>query len=288
MILVIGGRSKIGVTLIGELVARGQRVRALVRPGESKQQPPDPVEIVAGDLSDKDSLRSALSGVDRLFLLCGPNEQEVELNKNAIAVAKEAGIRLLVRSSILGSSPDSSSTFARDHGVCDAYLYESGVPHAIVRPNLFMQNIPETTIPGIDPSGRFYVNAGDARLSMSTPATSQQWRRRCSPRMGTPATATTSPDPGHFRTPTSPPLCPPRSIARSPMSTFPTRRRAQRWRDSDCRDGLSERSSSSTRSTGARDKHGYAAEVAETIRQLTGRAPRTLEQLLEQPVTTTA
>jgi nucleoside-diphosphate-sugar epimerase len=37
MILVIGGRSKIGSALIDELIARGEAVRALVRPGEGRE-----------------------------------------------------------------------------------------------------------------------------------------------------------------------------------------------------------------------------------------------------------
>jgi uncharacterized protein YbjT (DUF2867 family) len=40
------------------------------------------------------------------------------------------------------------------------------VPHAIVRPNFFMQNIPENTVPSIGEDGSFYANAGDARISM--------------------------------------------------------------------------------------------------------------------------
>ena len=36
----------------------------------------------------------------------------------------------------------------------------------IVRPNLFLQNIPESTVPSIDALGTFYVNAGQARISM--------------------------------------------------------------------------------------------------------------------------
>jgi uncharacterized protein YbjT (DUF2867 family) len=35
-----------------------------------------------------------------------------------------------------------------------------------VRPNLFLQNIPESTIPSVDASGTFYADAGDARISM--------------------------------------------------------------------------------------------------------------------------
>jgi uncharacterized protein YbjT (DUF2867 family) len=36
----------------------------------------------------------------------------------------------------------------------------------IVRPNLFLQNILESTVPSIDPSGNFYVDAGQSRISM--------------------------------------------------------------------------------------------------------------------------
>ncbi len=166
MILVVGGRSKIGSALIAELAAKGEAVRALVRSGEGMGSFPDGVQAVTGDLADLDSLRSAIDGADRMFLLCGPTEQEVQLNLNAIDVAKQAEIRLLVRSSILGSDPASPATFVRDHGVCDAYLTGSGVPHSIVRPNLFMQNVPENMIPAIDADGNFYANAGEARISM--------------------------------------------------------------------------------------------------------------------------
>jgi uncharacterized protein YbjT (DUF2867 family) len=166
MILVVGGRSKIGSALVAELVLKGAAVRMLVRSGESVSSLPDGVETVIGDLANRDSLRTAVAGVERMFLLCGPVEEEVQLNRNAIDVAKEAGVRLLVRSSILGSDPGSRATFVRDHGMCDVYLRASGVPRAIVRPNLFSQNVTETAIPSIDERGNLYANAGDARISM--------------------------------------------------------------------------------------------------------------------------
>jgi uncharacterized protein YbjT (DUF2867 family) len=40
------------------------------------------------------------------------------------------------------------------------------VPYAIVKPNMFMQNIPESTIPSIDDGGNFYTNVGEGRISM--------------------------------------------------------------------------------------------------------------------------
>jgi uncharacterized protein YbjT (DUF2867 family) len=165
MILVIGGRSKIGSALISELLARGELVRVLLRHVEDGGSPAG-VERVVGDLGDPQSLAAAMTGVSRVFLLCGPTPDEVVLNRNAIDAAAEARVQLLVRSSILGSDPGSSATFVRDHGVCDDHLREVGVPYAIVRPNLFMQNVPEQTVPSIDSAGNFYANAGDAKVSM--------------------------------------------------------------------------------------------------------------------------
>jgi uncharacterized protein YbjT (DUF2867 family) len=107
-----------------------------------------------------------MDGVEKVFLLCGPAQDEYQLNRNAIDAAQSGKVRLLVRSSILGSDPESPATFIADHGLCDQYLRDSTLEHTIVRPNLFLQNVSETTIPSIDGGGRFYVNAGDARISM--------------------------------------------------------------------------------------------------------------------------
>jgi uncharacterized protein YbjT (DUF2867 family) len=166
MILVIGGRSKIGAAVIGGLTERGESVRALARSSEAADSLPNRVEPVTGDLGDPGALRQAMRGVDRVFLLSGPHPDEVQWHRNAIDAAGESGVDWFVRSSILGADPDSPATFIRDHGQCDEYLQRSGVRHAIVRPNLFQQNVPENTIPSIDENGNFYVNAGEARISM--------------------------------------------------------------------------------------------------------------------------
>src|SRR5690348_1381514 len=110
MILVIGGHSKIGSALIDDLVARGLPVRMLTRAGENAQLRED-VDVARGDLGDPPSLVAAMEGVERVFLLCGPRQDEVELNRNAVEAAERANVRLLVRSSILGAATDSDSTF---------------------------------------------------------------------------------------------------------------------------------------------------------------------------------
>jgi uncharacterized protein YbjT (DUF2867 family) len=166
LILVIGGRSKIGAALIGELSRRGERVRALVRPGEPAGGLPAGAETVPGDLADEGSLVTAMRGIEKVFLLSSPHPDAVSWHRNAIDAARRTEVRLLVRSSILGADRESPAEFISAHTICDRYLEDSGLPHVIVRPNLFLQNIPESTIPSIDASGTFYADAGQARISM--------------------------------------------------------------------------------------------------------------------------
>jgi uncharacterized protein YbjT (DUF2867 family) len=166
LILVIGGRSKIGGALTGELLGRGQRVRALVRTGEAAGGLVAGAEAVTGDLADEASLVTAMDGIEKVFLLSSPHPDAAGWHRHAIDAARRTQVQLLVRSSILGADRDSPAEFINAHTACDRYLEKSGLPYAIVRPNLFLQNIPESTIPSIDASGTFYADAAEARISM--------------------------------------------------------------------------------------------------------------------------
>jgi uncharacterized protein YbjT (DUF2867 family) len=181
VILVIGGRSKIGAALITELLDRGEQVRALVRAGEATGglpadglpadgQPADGLpaaaEAVAGDLADEGSLVTAMAGVEKVFLLSSPHPDAVGWHRNAVDAARRTQVQLLVRSSILGADRETPAEFISAHTSCDRYLEDSGLPYVIVRPNLFLQNVPESTIGSIDASGTFYADAGQARISM--------------------------------------------------------------------------------------------------------------------------
>jgi uncharacterized protein YbjT (DUF2867 family) len=166
MILVIGGRSKIGSALIELLVEKEEPVRALARDGESADAFPAAVDVARGDLANTASLAAAMAGVGKVFLLSTPHPDVVAWHRNAIDAAREAGVGLLVRSSILGADENSPAEFVSSHGISDRYLEQSGLEHVILRPNMFMQNVPESTIPSIGADGNFYLDAGGARLSM--------------------------------------------------------------------------------------------------------------------------
>lgn len=168
MILVVGGNSRIGAEVVRLLRDRGEVVRVLVRGGESGAVLESlGAQPVVGNLARPATIAAALAGVDRMFLLSSPNHDAVAWHNHAIDEAARAGVRLLVRSSILGADPSSPMTFARHHGESDEHLRRSGVPFVIVRPNYFQQNVTEQNAPSIGPDGVLAVPAGEARLSMT-------------------------------------------------------------------------------------------------------------------------
>jgi dihydroflavonol-4-reductase len=122
MILVTGATGHIGNVLVRELLGRGERVRALVRPGNASPALAGlDVEIAAGDILDQDSLERALHEVSlvyhlaaRISLESGPDPETQRVNlegtRNLIAAIRRSGnmARLVYASSIyaLRKPPD--------------------------------------------------------------------------------------------------------------------------------------------------------------------------------------
>ncbi len=115
-IFVTGSSGFVGSKLIRELAKRGEQVRALVRSNKDAE-PVSGVEYVLGDICDRERLRAAMQGCDRVYHLaaCAKNwaadqsifrEVNVEGAKNVQEVAWElkAG-RILHTSTIVTLGP---------------------------------------------------------------------------------------------------------------------------------------------------------------------------------------
>lgn len=111
MWLVTGGTGHIGNVLIRTLLERGEKVRALILPGESR----DPIvglkaEMVEGDVLNIDSLFESMRGIKGIFHLAGvisimpgPNpfvrRVNVEGTRNILSAARKSGIQRLIYTS---------------------------------------------------------------------------------------------------------------------------------------------------------------------------------------------
>ncbi|HSU14475.1 SDR family oxidoreductase [Longimicrobium sp.] len=141
MILVTGATGKVGSEVARQLAAKGEAVRVLARsPEKARALFPAGVEIARGDLTDAASLDAALAGADRLFLLAPTDREQVAMEVNAIEAAKRAGVKRVVKLSVLGADEESPVILARWHREVEKVLAGSGIPFTLLQPTFFMQN----------------------------------------------------------------------------------------------------------------------------------------------------
>ena len=165
MILITGVTGTVGRAVMEALGKTGTPFRAMVRSEEDAKKLPAGTAVVVGDFADKESLRRAFAGVERLFLVCSPIPQLVELESNAIDACAEMGVQHVVLNSALGAG-DYPKSFPAWHTRAEKKLKSTQMGWTILRPNSFMQNIVAYNAPSIRAQGAFYAAMGNAKLSL--------------------------------------------------------------------------------------------------------------------------
>ncbi|MFJ8586711.1 SDR family oxidoreductase [Streptomyces sp. NPDC093595] len=143
--LVTGATGYIGGRLVPELLAAGYGVRCLARSPDKLRDHPwaDRVDIVRGDVTDEESVRAALRGVDVAYYLVhalGTGRGFEETDRRAARVfgrsARDAGVRRIVYLGGLtpaGVPEDRLSPHLRSRAEVGRILLGSGVPTAVLR-----------------------------------------------------------------------------------------------------------------------------------------------------------
>ena len=176
MILVTGATGTNGAEVVKRLLATtatsasgkgaGPRVRALVRdPEKARQRGLNGVDLARGDLADVASLRTAMEGVEALFLLCPVDARQVELERNAIEAAQAAGVGRIVKFSAFHAARDSPSALLRCHFETEERIRGTGIPFTFLRPNMFMQELLRQS-ETIRTQGAFWLPLGELRVSL--------------------------------------------------------------------------------------------------------------------------
>ena len=123
------------------------------------------VQVVQLDYNNPSTLSTALKGVDKLFLLTPFQSNMVDLTSNLVNEAKNAGVKYIVKQSVLGADAEPGITPSRLHRQAEKIIEESGIPFTFLRPNFFMQNFVTFYSHFIKTQGAFYVPSGDAKAS---------------------------------------------------------------------------------------------------------------------------
>jgi uncharacterized protein YbjT (DUF2867 family) len=141
MLLVTGATGTTGMEVLRALKARGAEARALVRDETKAHHLRDlGFEPTTGDLGDPRTLGAALEGVDRAYLVSPISPMQSEFEQAFLETAKDAGVRHIVKLSVIGASPEAPTRFARTHAKVEQALRDSGMDWTLLRPTGFMQN----------------------------------------------------------------------------------------------------------------------------------------------------
>ena len=167
-ILVSGASGTVGSEVVRQLSSsRDVNIKAAARSVEKiKNLEGDNVKAVSIDYNKLESLKDALKNVDKLFLLTPDVPNAHELASNLVNEAKKAGVRYIVKQSIMGADEGADVGTLRLHREAEKIIEESGVPYTFLRPNEFMQNFINFHGHSIKNNNAFYLPLENAKVSV--------------------------------------------------------------------------------------------------------------------------
>ena len=147
MILIAGGTGRLGTLVVDALVDQGLEVRILSRNPSRPGYGDSRIELVTGDVRDRDSLDAAVSGVDVVVSavhgFTGPGGNSPESvdhrgNRNLIDAANAVGADFVLVSTV-GAAADSPMELFRMKYAAERYAASMGIPITVVRATAFLE-----------------------------------------------------------------------------------------------------------------------------------------------------
>jgi len=162
-ILVTGALGNVGAEVVKLLRQSGQPVRAAgTRPAAIAQQFGSQVEATWLDFEKPESFGTALTGVERMFLMRPPAISNVRRSIFPIIdAAKQAGVRQIVFLSLIGVEKNRIVP----HYKIEQHILKSGLEYTFLRPSFFMQNLSTTHRDEIKDQNEIFVPAGRGKTS---------------------------------------------------------------------------------------------------------------------------
>jgi len=141
MLLLTGVTGKTGGASAQALLKKGIKFRAIVRNAEKAAAlKAAGVELVIGDVTDRAVLEQALTGVEKALMTMPNGENQLDLEKQFVDVAKARGVKHVVKMSSMEAVADAKAPIPKIHYASEQYLQKSGLAWTLIKPNFFMQN----------------------------------------------------------------------------------------------------------------------------------------------------
>jgi NADH dehydrogenase len=146
VIMVTGGTGFVGRHLVRELVNQGYPVRAFVRNiPKAREILPENVELVKGDITDRDSLNKACEGINTVINLVSIIRETDELTYekvnvegilNAVISSEQAGVKRFIHLSALGAHDNALYRYTYSKWLGEEAIKQSGLNWVILRPSV--------------------------------------------------------------------------------------------------------------------------------------------------------
>jgi len=163
MILITGASGNVGREVVKQALAVGLKIRATFHSPAVAAQAPAGLEGVIMDYTKPETIRQALEGVEKIFLVGPPIRELPGLEANFVKEVRANGRKHIVKLSALGGR---ESMFPSGHRDSEENIEASGLPFTFLRPNGFMQNLVNYDAGTIGSQNAFYGCQGSGAVSM--------------------------------------------------------------------------------------------------------------------------
>ncbi|WP_223693545.1 NAD(P)H-binding protein [Leifsonia poae] len=185
--LILGATGNVGPHVVSELLRSGEEPRVLVRDeARARQLLGDEVELVVGDFTDPAAVADAADDIDTVFLLSPHDFAMADAQLGVIRQLRRSGARIVKLSGTDSAITPQGPHVCRQHWEIERVLIESGQPFVILRPNSFLQVIvARLMLPAMQATGKImnpigaegisFIDALDVGAVAARVITSHQW-----------------------------------------------------------------------------------------------------------------
>jgi NAD(P)H dehydrogenase (quinone) len=137
-IAITGATGNIGGAVARALAAEGVPTRLLVR--DAARAPElHGAEVAVTTYADADASERALADVDVLLMVSGAEARDrLDQHRTFVAAAAAAGVRHVVYTSFQGAAADSTFTLGRDHHWTEEAIRATGMTHTFLRDSFYL------------------------------------------------------------------------------------------------------------------------------------------------------
>jgi uncharacterized protein YbjT (DUF2867 family) len=161
MILLTGVTGKTGGAAANALIEKGVSIRVLVRDADKAAALKEAgVELIVGDMADRDVVAGALEGVEIAALILPNSKEQRDMELQFTDLAAAAGVKHFVKLSSLEARADAKTPIPMLHWAVEEHIRASGMDWTMIRPNFFMQNLLAAGA-SIKNEGKFALPMGD-------------------------------------------------------------------------------------------------------------------------------